>query len=610
MFVSLLVVETNAVGRLGLGRACRRSFVSGGDPGAALLRSRHTCGEPQEVEQLCDNARMTLPARDPLDTADQRKLRGAFFTPPAIASYIAAWAVRSATDRVLEPSTGDAEFLTHAVERLAELGSSTSDVWGCELHEWSATRGAERVEAAGGRPHIEVGDFFDYRSEEPFDAVIGNPPYIRFQDFSGEQRLRARSAALQGGVSLNGLASAWAAFTVHAARQLKAGGRLGFVLPAELLSANYAAPVRRFLFEHFTSVELVLFEERVFPEAETEVVLLLAAGYREGTTEEAQIRQARNASDLTRLPPAVAWAPSDPSQKWAGVTLKASSTTALIKAADDGYFTPLRTWGQTRLGMVTGRNTYFALSPAQVSELGIQARETLPLSPPGSSHLRGLELSKRALTELGAQGKRTRLFYPKAATSEGAQSYIEAGMKLGVHKAYKCRVRRTWWQVPLMEPADLLLTYMNADTVRMVTNSARALHLNSVHGVYLHPQYRALGSEFLPLAALNSLTQLSAELTGRAYGGGILKMEPGEAAKWLVPGPEALTERARASLRAVRPLVGGKLRSGKLADATRLVDDALLIDALAMDRSAVRDARQARQQLANRREARSRGIQS
>src|SRR3546814_16656495 len=61
---------------------------------------------------------------------------------------------------------------------------------------------------------------------------------------------------------LSGLASSWAAFTVHGSLNLQPGGRLGFVLPAELLHANYAAPVRRFLFENFAQVDLVLFEER------------------------------------------------------------------------------------------------------------------------------------------------------------------------------------------------------------------------------------------------------------------------------------------------------------------------------------------------------------
>lgn len=37
-----------------------------------------------------------------VDTDALRKARGAFFTPPKVAAYVARWAVRSAADCVLE----------------------------------------------------------------------------------------------------------------------------------------------------------------------------------------------------------------------------------------------------------------------------------------------------------------------------------------------------------------------------------------------------------------------------------------------------------------------------------------------------------------------------
>jgi len=80
-----------------------------------------------------------------------------------------------------------------------------------------------------------VSDFFAVGADPAFDVVIGNPPYIRYQDFTGEARARARAreAAIRGGISPTGLASSWAAFTVHSALFLRKGGRLVFVLPAE-----------------------------------------------------------------------------------------------------------------------------------------------------------------------------------------------------------------------------------------------------------------------------------------------------------------------------------------------------------------------------------------
>lgn len=565
-------------------------------------RCAGVCGAGQDG--LVNNA-----ARDPLDTGALRKARGAFFTPPEIASFVADWAIRTADDTVLEPSAGDAEFLVHSVARLQELGAVSPHVHGVELHQWSADAGSARVRNAGGNVEMAVGDFFDTPAVGRYSAVVGNPPYIRFQDFAGDSRAKARAAALRGGVALSGLASSWAAFTVHGALSLQPGGRLGFVLPAELLHANYAAPVRRFLFENFSQVDLVLFEERVFAEAETEALLLLADGYG-GSTNHARIRQVTDAGALTiDMPDAATWTPTDPAAKWSASTVSPEAAGIYAKLILGGTFTALKTWGETTLGMVTGNNKYFALSPSRVAELGLLSSDVLRLSPPGSSHLRGLEFSTRAHNELGSAGKRTMLFRPASDPSDAALAYIAQGEVDSVQTAYKCRVRKDWWRVPLVAKADMLLTYMNADTPRLTTNSAGALHLNSVHGIYLTPEHRKVGRELLPVAALNSVTMLGAEFTGRAYGGGMLKIEPGEADLWALPSP-AVVAAAREELLAIRPQVAGKLRNGNVLEAAKLVDDVLLVRALGMRRPEVAEIRAARAALAGRRESRSRRANS
>jgi adenine-specific DNA-methyltransferase len=543
----------------------------------------------------------------PKDTPELRKERGAFFTPAGITEFVASWAIRAGADRVLEPSAGDAAFLVAAIERISKLRrlkGSEPEVDGVEIHAHSAKVARQRVRDAGGKARVRQSDFFDVVPEPVYDAVIGNPPYIRYHHFSGEARAKSRQAALRGGVALTGLASSWAAFTVHSALFLKRGGRLGLVLPAELLSVNYAAPVRQFLFDHFRKVELVLFAEQVFPEAEADVVLLLADGYDEGPAEHATIRQAKNADDLAKLEEGQIWTPSNPSGKWTGSLVDQAALDALAALTGGGQFVPLETWGDTTLGIVTGNNKYFAVSPARAKELGLRSGELLPLSPPGSSHLRGLALSPELLADLGRDGQSTLLFYPRAKPSHEAEAYIDDGHRTGVDMAYKCRVRKIWYRVPLVRPADLLLTCMNADTPRLVANDANAYHLNSVHGVYLREAERQIGRELLSLASLNSATLMHAEVVGRAYGGGILKLEPKEADLWAVPSAALVRSRA-AALRGVKGRAADLLAKGDLMGAVDLVDRALLVDGRALSGDQVARMRSARELLANRREARS-----
>lgn len=533
------------------------------------------------------------------DTAATRKARGAFFTPPQITRYLAEWAVRSAGDAVFEPSAGDAAFLVAATERLRRLGVERPELDGVEIHPASAATARRRVTEAGGKARIRTADFFDIAPAPTYSAVLGNPPYIRYQDFRGTQRAQSRRAALQAGVTLSALASSWAAFTVHAALFLRPGGRMALVLPAELLSVNYAAAVRKFLFDRFSSVELVMFDEQVFPGAEADVVLLLADGFGAGPSGHAVIHRARNAESLTSELVQRHWSPVDPSDKWVSGLIGNRPVDILHGLLDDGRFSTLEQWGDTTLGMVTGNNGFFALSPARVAELGLRSADLLSLSPPGSGHLRGLTLSARQLAALGADGKSVHLFRPTGRLSAAAQRYVDAGHAAGVHLAYKCRVRTPWYQVPLVRPADLLLTCMNADTPRLVANRAAAHHLNSVHGVYLRDPLAAVGRDLLPLAALNSVTVLHAEMVGRAYGGGVLKIEPREADRWLVPSPELIAARAT-ELRAARRAVAALLGRGRLLEAVGLVDAALDLDA---DLESVRAARHS---LATRRAVRSR----
>lgn len=510
-----------------------------------------------------------------IDSRARRKERGAFFTPPALADFLSQWGVRDESDVVLEPSCGEAVFLEAAGLRLRSLGGepTAGQLIGVDLHEESIVRARRRLSTVGLPARLTAGDFFALSAPGPVDVVLGNPPYIRYQDFSGASRARARRAALAAGVALSALASSWAAFTVHAATFLARGGRMGLVLPAELLSVNYAAGVREFLLRRFSTVRLVLFTERVFPEVQEEVVLLLAEDYDpqgEGT-DHFELMQVEDAAALARASAFSPWRPASPGEKWTHALGHSPAYEALVAS---GLMTPLSSWGRIALGAVTGANTFFALSPARAEELRLGQRDVVPLSPPGSLHLRALTLTIEDLDRLGQQGAGTVLLHPGQEPSPAARAYIRRGEAAGVAEAYKCRVRSPWWRVPLQPVADLFLTYMNASSVALCANEAGAHHLNSVHGLFLDDDARELPAVIYALAFVNSVTALGAELVGRAYGGGMLKLEPREAGRLPVPSLECLRVH-RGELAELVPSVRDLLREGRREEAEHVVDDVL-----------------------------------
>ena len=542
-----------------------------------------------------------------MDTSVLRKARGAFFTPSDITDFIAAWAIRSEDDVILEPSCGEAAFLVAAASRVQNIsqgaGAVNSHLFGIEIHPESALAASRLLSGAGVSAKIAVGDFFEEAPQPIFDAVIGNPPYIRYQEFAGEARSKSLRAALAQGVRLSGLASSWAAFTIHACQFLKPNGRLGLVLPAELLAVGYAAQVRKYLLSRFSKVRLVLFENLVFPGVSEEVVLLLAEG--KGASTSFEVYQARDTSALKsiRVHSWIGYAPA-PDQKWTSALLSQEARTAYEKVIAGERFESLSDWGETYLGTVTGNNDFFTFNQARVAELRLLPSDLMKISPPGSKHLRGRTFSDQAWDELRRSGKRCFLFAPADEPSPHAKRYIAYGEIMGIHTTYKCRTRSPWWRVPRVRLPDLLFTYMNHDSPKLITNDAGVYPLNSLYGVVLGDSRRDLGTALLPVACLNSVTLLGAEVVGRAYGGGLLKHEPREADLLPVPSISTLSA-VKDELTALIPQIARSLRGSDQSKAVDMVDRIVLQRHFGLSGAELEEIRLARKTLHGRRMARN-----
>jgi adenine-specific DNA-methyltransferase len=380
------------------------------------------------------------------------------------------------------------------------------------------------------------------------------------------------------------------------------------VLPAELLHVNYAAPIRRFLLTRFAHVTLVTFERLVFPDVQAEVVLLLAEG--QGPSEFIHVAPIRDLSDLGKLGPALGvtrdWRPGEPGGMWVEALLPVNVVEAYMRAAGGTSIEHVDDWGTLSLGAVTGNNGYFTMTQDQVSERGLTASDVLRISPPGSRHFRSLSFSLSELSAQSAAGAATYLFRPQVP-STAALKYIDAGERAGVDQGYKCRNRKPWWSVPLPQKPDIFVTYMSHDMPRFVANTADAQCLNSLHGLVLNRGRKGIGRELFPMAMLNSFTALGAELGGRFYGGGVLKLEPREAAA-LPALAQGVLEEIAPTLREIRPAVLDLLAKGRLRAVVELVDPIVLGNGLGLKPPEVEAIQSARVALAQRRQGRSQRI--
>ena len=242
-----------------------------------------------------------------------RKDRGAFFTPAAIADYLAKWAVSDQPEaKVMDPTCGEAVFLLAAGRLLKGMGKDAgaleTQLFGFDLHEASLKFARDRLKTEGLGASLERADFFSVPTPDQLtstgdwmDAIIGNPPFVRYQRHIGQARDRSKQAALQQGVGLSNLASSWAALLVHACGFLKPEGRLAMVLPAELLAVSYAEPIRVWLKQRFEQVHLVMFDNLLFDDAIEKVVLVLASG--SGGCDAFSLYYLNDAAELEKIRP-------------------------------------------------------------------------------------------------------------------------------------------------------------------------------------------------------------------------------------------------------------------------------------------------------------------
>lgn len=509
------------------------------------------------------------------------KLRGGYYTPDKISEFITGWAVRSSTDTVLEPSCGDGSFLNAITHRLSALGTKEKEirqnVIGIELDNVEAEKSTQYGTT------VICKDFFTYFKETvdeqiQFDVIVGNPPFIRYQNFNEEYREVAFSLMNKYGFKPNRLTNIWLPFLMLSCNALKCNGRLGMVIPAELFQVDYAAEARQFLSSFFDKLTIVTFKRLVFDDIQQEVVLLL--GERGCDKHGIRVVELDGLTDLmaqgqTCLEKAEFKELDHSRDKWVKYYLSNEELDLLRRLNCDPRISNTTDLFEVNVGLVSGENDFFILNQQMVTDHNLQ--DTVVPIISRSEQLKGIQLTSEDFDNLVDAEKKVFLFAPGNAEpdtlTKNQKAYIRHGEEKGYNKNYKCRIRPKWYHVPPTWTADAFLIRQANLYPRMILNRKRALVTDTLHKVRF---CNGIDGEQVAAAFLNTYTLALSETLGRSYGGGVLTFEPGEMRKVRIP--------MKMAERLDLQRIDRWQRNGEIEEILQYTDHILLQDGLGMSK--------------------------
>lgn len=387
---------------------------------------------------------------------------------------------------------------------------------------------------------IHVAEFFSWAETcgERFDCAAGNPPFIRYQHFVGSEREAALRLCRRLGANFSGLTSSWAPFIVVAASLLKKTGRMAFVVPAEIGHAPYAKPLLSYLVANFGTIQLIALRDKLFPELSEDVWILYADGFGQ-QSKQILLSQQDTVRALQPLPKPSVRVDLSEWESWnfrLRPFLLPDRIRDLYQRVRNGRDSvALGHIARTGIGYVTGANEFFHLRPSEAKMLRIPDRFLVP-TVRNSRWLRQKTLTSAAVESwIKRDDPILLLRLPKdESLPQAVTEYLESDSARRAKAAYKCRMRNPWYVVPDVRVPDAFLTYMSGESPQLVANAARCTCSNSVLGVSLTDGWSASA---LLRSWEHPITQLSCEIEGHPLGGGMLKLEPGEAARIRLPLP-------------------------------------------------------------------------
>jgi adenine-specific DNA methylase len=510
------------------------------------------------------------------------KLRGGYYTDPGLAHFLTRWVFEINPEKVLEPSCGDGAFF-EAMGRVSN--KSLEQVVGFEIEKSEAVKAEQRAAMClRCNTKIHNSDFLEwayikFASGITFDGVLGNPPYIRYQYLDKKLQSIAEGIFRYHRLPFTKHTNVWVTFVVASLALVRSKGRLAMVLPAELLHVLHAQSLRDYLAKECERILIVDPNELWFEGALQGAILLLAEKKENKHSHSRGLGIIQTTSrrflesDANKLFESAEYLNGQAiGGKWVKALLSNYEREILADACNRSSVYRFDSLADVDVGIVTGANKFFLVTDEVVKRFQLK-KWAHPMFG-RSEHVNGVIYSKASHSSNRRKGFPTNfIWFPEKPIENFpglARAYIANGVREGLSKRYKCRVRNPWYSVPSVYISPVGMLKRAHDYPRLILNRAKAYTTDTAYRI----RPKGVSGERLVYSFVNSLTMLCAELEGRHYGGGVLELVPSEIEKLMLP----LAEKTKVKLK----LLDEAFKTGKGSEEILRMQDKQLLRAIGL----------------------------
>jgi type I restriction-modification system DNA methylase subunit len=521
---------------------------------------------------------------------ERRHDMGEYYTPPSICDLITRLTIDDPHDTVFDPACGSGGFLVSAYNRKKELFAESTgthstvldELYGVDINRFPAHLTAinlaiQNLSEYTDNVNVEVNDFFDVTPDTMrfgkekasaeggetekgmvdtlggFDAVVGNPPYIRQENIDDKEKVRSHLSRVKG-EGLSKRSDIYSYFITHGTEFLDEKGKLGMIVSDRWLDTGYGADLQEFLLDNYAIEFVIKFDKQTFEDALVGSTVLILQKLSKvekrnsNTVNFLRIKRDISVDELisvldedaeknkmirTEEYRIVTKEQSDlyDEEKW---NLFFMSPPIYFDTISHEKVSELQEFTNVNRGVTTGANKFFCGRTEEMDDLGL-TEYTIPLLKASGqvdkirfteedaeewSILYLDELVQEATEDmegkLGQSAEEGIKQWLKGNGHEDLLEYIYWGEEQGFHERATCSSRDVWFNLGSLKRPPMFNPDFTWKEHRVVWNDADAVAVNQFHNIETDESV----ADKLCGGILNSrLIWMYSELNGRTAGG-------------------------------------------------------------------------------------------